>query len=256
MDDIKRVALSSSIDEYNDYHLYRSLSRSFLTPNKIKDRLNIMAEQEYKHYLFWSKYVSYKPRVPMLKIIIMKLLALIMGVTFVIKMQEKHEERVINSYKSIIHLFDDSSREELMKIIKEEEEHEDVLLTSLGEERIKYLGFTVLGLSDALIEIAGIHAGTLGVYTDTFKAGLAGLIAGVAASIAMSSAAYTQAKQTQGMGKPAIAATYTGIAYILAALLLSLPYFVIHDLIEALIISASNLNRYISIHLIICPYTL
>ncbi|GIU71770.1 MAG: membrane protein [Candidatus Nitrosocaldaceae archaeon] len=236
MNRIEQVALDASNDEYLDYNMYKTLSNAFFTPNRLRATLEVMAMQEYKHYQFWSKFTNNKPRISNTKILLMKFLALIMGITFVIKILEKHEEKVIENYKSIMHMLDEAKRKELEKIILDEEKHEEALLASLGEERIKYLGFTVLGLSDALIEIAGIHAGTLGVYTNTFNAGLAGLIAGVAASIAMASAAYNQAK-TGGIGKPVVASTYTGIAYIITALLLALPYFIIHDILEALIIS-------------------
>ena len=251
MNDIRHVAERSASDEYIDYMLYKSLSESLLTPRKLKPSLKGMAEQEYRHYKFWSKYADVKPSISSIKISAYKLLALIMGITFVIKMLERHEKNVIANYKQIMDMLDDNGKEELAMIIMDEEKHEDMLMENLPEERRKYLGFTVLGLSDALIEIAGIHAGTLGVYTDTFKAGLAGLIAGVAASIAMASAAYNQAKQTEGIGKPAMAATYTGIAYILTALLLALPYFIIHDMIEALIVSlliSIGILAYISLY--------
>ncbi len=238
MSKLEEVALDASNDEYLDYNIYKSFTDSLFTPKKLKPKLDAIAKQEYKHYLFWSRYINnYKPRISEMRIALMKFLALIMGITFVIKMLEKHEAEVIENYKRIAHLLNEDERRELESIISDEEKHEEALLDGLGEERIKYLGFTVLGLSDALIEIAGIHAGTLGIYTSTFNAGLAGLIAGVAASIAMASAAYNQAKQTRGIGKPVIASTYTGIAYIITALLLALPYFVIHDILEALIIS-------------------
>ncbi len=238
MNRLELVALKACKDEYTDYHIYNSFSNSRLISKNLKDGLELLAVEEYKHFQFWSKYVNnYKPRVSLYKILLFKLVAVIMGITFVIKLLENHEKDTIENYKSISDLLDEESKEELLNIIKDEEEHEEYLLSNLREERVKYLGFTVLGLSDALIEIAGIHAGTLGVYVNTFTAGLAGLIAGIAASIAMASAAYNQAKQTVGIGRPLRASTYTGIAYMITALLLALPYFVIHDIIYALIIS-------------------
>jgi len=60
---------------------------------------------------------------------------------------------------------------------------------------LKYISFVILGLADAIVEISGIHAGSLGIYHSTEITGLAGIVAGAAASIAMASAAYAQAKQ-------------------------------------------------------------
>lgn len=237
-DKLKSIALNACIDEYNDYHVYTELANSSLTPFNLRPKLSNMAEQEYKHYEFWIKFLAdeFKPKRPVLRIILLKFLAVIMGITFVVKLLEKHEDKVIDGYKSIADYLNDKDKSMLEAIIKDEEEHESTLLENINEGRVRYLGFTVLGLSDALIEIAGIHAGTLGVYTDTFKAGLAGLIAGVAASIAMASAAYNQAKQSDNV-KASSAATYTGIAYVITALLLALPYFIVHDILEALVIS-------------------
>ncbi|GBC74252.1 hypothetical protein HRbin05_00287 [archaeon HR05] len=226
-------------DEYTDYYIYNALASSSVIPKALKGRLALMAEQEYRHYEFWKRYTDriIVVKEPKIKVLMMKFLALIMGITFVVRMLERHESSVIEGYKGLLHIMkDEDDRRMLEGIIDEEEKHESSLVENISEGRVKYLGFTVLGLSDALIEIAGIHAGTLGVYTDTFKAGLAGLIAGVAASIAMASAAYNQAKQTEGV-KASSAATYTGIAYVVTALLLALPYFIVHDILEALLIS-------------------
>ncbi|MCS6768628.1 MAG: VIT1/CCC1 family protein [Candidatus Nitrosocaldus sp.] len=236
-DRLVEVAVEACRDEYADYYIYSALASSSLTHAALKGRLALMAEQEYRHYEFWRRYADgVVVKEPRARLLVMKLLALIMGITFVVKMLERHENRVIEGYKELLHVVEDEDKRMLEGIIGDEEEHESSLVENINEGRVRYLGFTVLGLSDALIEIAGIHAGTLGVYTDTFKAGLAGLIAGVAASIAMASAAYNQAKQTEGV-RASSAATYTGIAYVVTALLLALPYFLVHDVLEALIIS-------------------
>ena len=89
---------------------------------------------------------------------------------------------------------------------------------------IKYISFVVLGLADAIVEISGIHAGSLGIYNRTELAGLAGVIAGAAASIAMASAAFAQAKQGF-QGSASISAIFTGISYFVSAIILATPYF-------------------------------
>ncbi|MEZ0290561.1 MAG: rubrerythrin family protein [Sulfolobales archaeon] len=220
--------------------IYRELSKTRFLSRDLRERLVEMAEQERRHYEFWRKYTD---RCELnhsrlrLEIFLIKILVLLMGVTFTVKFLERHEKRVIEIYKRVR----DSIRKEDLYLydamIADEEEHEEKLSSELPEGRIKYLSFTVLGLSDALIEIAGIHAGTLGVYSDTVKAGLAGLVAGVAASIAMASAAYAQAKQLSGVGRASVASLYTGLSYLLTAIVLALPYFLIHDIFIALIIS-------------------
>ncbi len=101
---------------------------------------------------------------------------------------------------------------------------------------MKYLGFIVLGLADAIIEITGVHAGFLGVTSSTTMAGVAGLIVGFAAAISMATAAYLQAKQSTERS-PMTSALITGLSYILAVVLLALPYFLTGNMLLAFIVS-------------------
>jgi len=122
------------------------------------------------------------------------------------------------------------------EMIADEEEHERDFSEQFQEPHIKYISFIVLGLADALVEIAGIHAGSLGIYNSTELAGLAGIVAGAAASIAMSSAAYAQAK-AGFKGSAAQSAVYTGISYFVTAVILASPYFLTKIMLEALLAS-------------------
>src|SRR2546430_16478811 len=114
-----------------------------------------------------------------------------------------------------------------------EESQEDLLIGEIKENRVKYMSFIVLGLADAVVEISGIHAGSLGIYGKTELAGLAGIIAGLAASIAMASAAYAQAKQGFA-GSAKWSAIYTGVSYMITAGLLRLSHFLTANLGGAL----------------------
>src|SRR2546426_11034188 len=117
-------------------------------------------------------------------------------------------------------------------MMESEEGQEDLLIGEIKENRVKYMSFIVLGLADAVVEISGIHAGSLGIYGRTELAGLAGIIAGLAASIAMASAAYAQAKQGfEGSAK--WSAIYTGVSYMITAVLLALPYFLTRNMAGA-----------------------
>ena len=101
---------------------------------------------------------------------------------------------------------------------------------------VKYISFIVLGLADALVEVSGIHAGSLGVYNSAELTGLAGIIAGAAASMAMASAAYAQAKQGF-QGSAAMSAIMTGVSYFVSAVVLASPYFLTNSAIHAMIVS-------------------
>src|SRR5256712_3519251 len=117
---------------------------------------------------------------------------------------EGHREMVKNPPPA------DKARFEAM--MEEEEHQESYLMGEIHEGRVKYMSFIVLGLADAVVEISGIHAGSLGIFNRTELAGVAGVVAGMAASIAMASAAYAQAKQGfEGSAK--WSAIYTGVSY-------------------------------------------
>lgn len=236
--DLEAVALESCADELLDGSIYRALSRAFFVPAGLRGFMARFASQEEDHHRFWRSVLGRDCSVSFLRLKILGalMLALLFGLTVAVKILERKEKETITKYRKALALVEGAERAELERIIEEEERHEETLLEGIGEKRIKYLGFIVLGLSDAIIEISGIHAGTLGFYSDTVKAGIAGLIAGVSASMAMATAAYAQAKQG-GMGRPGTSAAYTGIAYIFTAVALAIPYFLVHDMLLALIIS-------------------
>ena len=128
--------------------------------------------------------------------------------------------------------------ERFRAIIKDEALHEKSLIGQLKEKRIAYIGFIVLGLADAIVEITGVHAGFLGVTGKTLIAGISGVIVGFAAAISMASASYLQAKQDTE--KSAFtSAIATGVSYLCSVVCLALPYFLIRTMLVAFAISTS-----------------
>jgi VIT1/CCC1 family predicted Fe2+/Mn2+ transporter len=215
---------------------YTELSESERKKNiAFKRILKRLADMEYAHYLFWSRFNSEKPSVNVFKIRLMKLLRSVLGITFTLRYLEKNELKSVNKYMEIMHLFPPAGKKVLGQIIADEEQHQREFNRNF-KGRINYISFIVLGLADALVEIAGIHAGALGIYNSTEVAGLAGIVAGAAASIAMASAAYAQAK-TGFKGSAGVSAIYTGISYFAAAVLLATPYFMTRIMLTALIVS-------------------
>jgi len=232
---LSEVAFANAKDELTDYTFYAELSKSERKNISFKRILARLANMEYEHYTFWSKYNTRKPSVNAFKIQVMKLLRTILGITFTLRYLEKSEMKSVNKYREITNLFPPAGKKILGQIIADEERHEREFNRHF-KGRINYISFIVLGLADALVEIAGIHAGALGIYSSTEVAGLAGIVAGAAASIAMASAAYAQAK-TGFKGSAVISAVYTGISYFLAAVFLATPYFLTKIMLTALIVS-------------------
>ncbi|MEK6847218.1 MAG: VIT1/CCC1 transporter family protein [Nanoarchaeota archaeon] len=88
-----------------------------------------------------------------------------------------------------------------------------------------YSGAVVLGLNDALVELSGALVGLTIALSNSKLIATVGLITGFAAALSMAASEYLSAKEDRKR-KPLTAATYTGIAYILAVILLVAPYFV------------------------------
>lgn len=223
---LEDVARESATDEYTDSLVYKRLAESSRTRDpKLKEILAKLSEEENRHYEFWLKYASKQKVQPnMLAVYFTIFLRFLFGVTFAVKFLEKHEEDVIRKYKSVAHLIPEADRAGFDSMVSDEVQHENVFLTQTQGKYIKYISFVVLGLADAIVEISGIHAGSLGIYSSTELTGLAGIVAGAAASIAMASAAYAQAKQGF-QGSASISAVFTGVSYFVNAVILAMPYF-------------------------------
>src|SRR5207245_4388002 len=120
---------------------------------------------------------------------------LTLGLTFTMKVLERHEHARHERYRQMVKNIPPADKARFEAMMEEEEHQESYLMGEIHEGRVKYMSFIVLGLADAVVEISGIHAGSLGIFNRTELAGVAGVVAGMAASIALASAAYAQAKQ-------------------------------------------------------------
>lgn len=231
--DLVKLAAESAQDEYADAAVYLALSRRERNP-EFKKALENIASGEESHYEFWKTYapdarVSSKK----LRLVAIVFLRLVLGLTFTLKLMERHEGKLHTRYRKIAESIPESDKSRFQAMMDSEEGQEDLLIGKIHEDRVKYMSFIVLGLADAVVEISGIHAGSLGIYGQTELAGLAGIIAGMAASIAMGTAAYAQAKQGfQGSAK--WSAIYTGVSYMITAIFLALPYFLTKNMVGAL----------------------
>lgn len=219
-------------DESFDHRVYKELARRERNGQR-RELLERLAEMEKRHYEFWRSLVpTYRPRFRSLRFRAILLMRVLLGLTFVTKLLERHESEVVRRYRQVLERVDGTVRERVEEFLRDEEEHERVLLSQIDEPLLNYIGFIALGLSDSMIEVTGVHAGFLGVTASTLIAGVAGLIVGFAASISMGVAAYLKAK-SELRQKPITSGLVTGSAYLLSTVLLALPYFVIHDMLLA-----------------------
>jgi VIT1/CCC1 family predicted Fe2+/Mn2+ transporter len=112
-------------------------------------------------------------------------------------------------------------------IVKDEDEHERQLMNMIDEERLRYVGSMVLGLNDALVEFTGALAGYTFSLQNTRMVAMTGLIMEVVASLSMATSEYLSTKSEGNAKDPFKAASYTGIAYVLAVLFLIAPYMLL-----------------------------
>ena len=231
------IARKEARDEITDHTVYKKLS-SIERDQKAKKVFSALATTELRHYNFWLRYCNGESINPdMLKVYLVIVFRYVIGAAFVIKYLEKNEASVVKEYKSISGIIPKKHRKEFDSMLLDEEHHEQAFADSIHSTNVRYISFIVLGLADALVEIAGIHAGSLGIYNSTILTGLAGIVAGAAASISMASAAYAQSRQGGFEGSSKRAAAYTGLSYFVSAVILASPYFITDQLVLALVSS-------------------
>ncbi len=235
---LEEVARDGSRDELTDYATYRRLSTLRIEKNQqFREVLKQLADTEHGHYEFWIRYIpGTNIRINRFKVYLTVLIRILFGTTFASRFLERNENTVIKRYQTAKRLIPEEDRPAFDRMLQDEISHEREFEQKTEGSSVKYISFVVLGLADAVVEIAGIHAGSLGIYGSTRLAGLAGVIAGAAASIAMASAAYAQAKQGF-QGSASKSAAYTGVSYFATALILATPYFVTERMAYALGVS-------------------
>ncbi|MEN6453605.1 MAG: VIT1/CCC1 transporter family protein, partial [Prolixibacteraceae bacterium] len=145
---------------------------------------------------------------------------------------EKGEEKAQVNYSEI-----SGEIPEANEIGREEGEHENQLIALLKEDKLEYIGSIVLGLNDALVEILGTLAGLTFALQNTKLVALAGIIAGIAGALSMSTSEYLSTK-SEGKHEGALkSAIFTGIAYLFAVIFLVAPYLIFTSPFVALIVA-------------------
>jgi len=221
-------------DEFSDCTLYDRLSKTVNSDSPFREVLLDLSATEHKHFEFWRKYVpGEEPKLARLKLYWVLFLRKFFGLTFATRYLDRHEGKVVQEYEGLARLIPEADRPAYDDMVADEKEHEKAFAKKVESSAIRYIAFVVLGLADALVEISGIHAGWLGLFEKTEIAGLAGVVAGGAASLAMASAAFAQAKQGFS-GSARLSAVYTGVSYFVTAIILATPYFLTSSMILAL----------------------
>jgi VIT1/CCC1 family predicted Fe2+/Mn2+ transporter len=231
---LQEVAKVRMSDEFSDFTLYERLSKTVSSDSPFATVLQELSATEHGHYEFWKKYVPHEePKLGKLKLYWILFLRRFLGLTFATRYLDRHESKVVVEYKGLEHLIPEADKAAYQEMVADEREHEKAFAMKVESSAVRYIAFVVLGLADALVEISGIHAGFLGLFDKTEIAGLAGVMAGGSASLAMASAAFAQAKQGF-KGSARLSAVYTGVSYFITAIILATPYFLTSNMIYAL----------------------
>ncbi|MDY0317522.1 MAG: VIT1/CCC1 transporter family protein [Candidatus Izemoplasmatales bacterium] len=213
--------------EITEYYVYRNIAKKE-KDEKNKEILLTIAKDEMRHYKIWENISDIKVKESKLLIFIYKIMTLIFGYTFTLRVMEMGEEKAQKAYLRL-----KGYEDVIDQITKEEEEHEQKLLDMLDEERLNYVGSMVLGLNDALVELSGTLAGLTFAFQNTTLISLSGLITGIAASLSMAASEYLSSK-ADNQPNALKSSVYTGSAYIVTVILLVLPYLLIHNPFVAL----------------------
>ncbi|MCK9471836.1 MAG: VIT1/CCC1 transporter family protein [Bacilli bacterium] len=210
--------LSLQRSELTDHYMYLKLAKREKDPHN-KEVLEKIAKDEYRHYHFWKKITNEELKPRRLHLWFYYIISIIFGITFGVRLMELGEVKTQYLYKEL-----EGKIEDIEKLVQEEEEHEEALIDKLKEEKLNYVGSIVLGLNDALVELTGTLAGLTFALANSKIVALSGLITGIAASFSMASSEYLAKKQEESHSKALKSAFYTGVAYIIAVVLLILPY--------------------------------
>ena len=191
--------------------------------------LRLISAEEKAHYYTLKKYTNTEVKPNRWRIAKYYWLARILGITFAIKLMESSENSAHQDYARY------TECEDLQRLSREEEIHEEKLIVLINEERLEYMGSVVLGLNDALVEFTGALAGFTLALSDHKLIALTGSITGIAAALSMASSEYLSTKSEGDKSKhPAKAAIYTGIAYIITVVALVAPFILISNVLIAL----------------------
>ena len=203
--------------EATEAEVYRRLAMMQSDPVN-KAILEGIAMEEERHEVFISEMTGRVVSPSRFQVMKQIILARIFGFTFSIMMMESTENNIASEYRDL----------GLDDIAEEEEVHEENMISMLDEERIRYSGSIVLGMSDALIELTGALAGLTFALKDLNLVALAGLVTGIAAAFSMGASEYLSSRAEKREVSAIKSAFFTWISYLLTVILLISPYLIIN----------------------------
>ena len=226
---LKHKLIAAQRAEITEHHVYRGIARRQKNERN-RATLQRIADDELRHYEFWAEHTGVRPGPRRLTALKFRLLARLAGPTFAIKLMERGEEGAQENYAPVVEAIPEAAA-----VLKDEIDHERELIAMIDEERLRYVGSVVLGLSDALVELTGALAGLTLALRNSRLIAMIGLITGVAAALSMAASEYLSTKSEPNGGKsPGKSAFYTGWAYTLTVASLIAPFLLLGSPLVAL----------------------
>ncbi len=230
-EEIKRKIATMQKNEITEHFIYHTLSKSEKNSNN-KNILESISKDELKHYNIWKKYTGVDVEPNRLKMWEYITISKIFGITFGLKLMERGEEGAQIAYEKISRTLAVAK-----KVMNDEGEHEKKLIGFIDEEKLRYTGSIVSGLSDAIIELTGTLAGFTFALQNIRLVGVAGLITGIAGTLSMVTSEYFATKSEETSKIPSRASFYTGLAYILTVLVLIWPFLLLTNIYFSLFLT-------------------
>lgn len=216
----QQMLLKYQKSEITAHYTYQYLADKEKNPEN-KKLIQEIADDEYKHYKIWQHHTGKEVKASPIEIAVFKLISIILGFTFTIKLMEKGEEDGLRDYMKLADVIPD-----IHEVMRDEKRHENYLIGMLDEERLQYVGAMILGLNDALVELTGTIAGLTFAMMNNRLVAMSAIITGIAATLSMASSNYL-AEKADGSPNPMKSSLFTGGAYLIAVILLVLPYLLL-----------------------------
>lgn len=207
----------AQIDEETGAVLYDFMAGRENKPEN-RQLLKQMAADERRHAAVWKSLSGKALKPNGWRVFWNKLLTVVLGYTFVVKLMQKSEQVGQALYEEM-----EKEIPQAAHMLEDEHRHEKELYNMLDEERLHYVGAMVLGLNDALVELTGAIAGVTFALANTRLVALTGIITGISATLSMAASNYL-AERADGNENALKSSVYTGVAYLITVALLVMPY--------------------------------
>lgn len=210
--------------ELTDHYIYKKLAKKQKNEHNRKI-LEKIAEDEYRHYMFWKHLTNQDVQPRWFEIGLFSLIARLFGLTFGIRLKEKGEEKTQYLYAELR-----GKVKGIEELIADEEVHEDELINALEEDVLHYVGSAISGLFHALSGLLGAMAGLTFMALDstyTPLIGFFGLLVGFATTLSIGTSEYFHACKVRGGRFAFKLMLHIGFTHLISAGLTTLPYFLI-----------------------------